>query len=535
MRKIIVVLLLVIVATSSCRKLDVPVESQYVNGNFPVTAADFSAVIGPLYTQLSSKYCIEYFRMQELSTDEAILPARDGNWDDGGQYRQHHHHTWTKDHSNVKDIWAWGYGGINTCNRLLSLFDASPNSAAKTTALAEVKTMRAFFYFMMLDLYGNIPLVQKFPVTDLPTTAARADVFNFIEAELKSVYPSLPVKTSANAQLYYGKPTRGFAQALLAKLYINAEAYTGKAKYAETVSFCDSVIASNSYALDANFNAVFAPENGPQITETIFAIPYDPLLIPGQQFARFALVPYLCPKYGIPTNMSTAMSTTSNFYSLFNLPNDIRNNTWIIGKQFYFDGSPVWFPTKTKSLDQFYPGVNKDTLWQVEILKDLAMLPGKPFDLGNDIKAQCTGIRSSKFYPDKAIQAATRMGGNDMPVLRLADVFLMKAEAILRGAAATAVGAELQTPVVLVNKIRKRVGTTQVSAITLPEILDERARELSWECWRRNDLIRFGSFEIEYPIPGDVLTMDKRSHLRIFPIPATELALNPKLVQNPNY
>ena len=87
----------------------------------------------------------------------------------------------------------------------------------------------------------------------------------------------------------------------------------------------------------------------------------------------------------------------------------------------------------------------------------------------------------------------------------------------------------------MVNKIRKRAGTAQVSSITLPEILDERAREFSWECWRRNDLIRFGSFEVEYPIPGDVLTMDKRSHLRIFPIPATELALNPKLVQNPNY
>jgi hypothetical protein len=112
---------------------------------------------------------------------------------------------------------------------------------------------------------------------------------------------------------------------------------------------------------------------------------------------------------------------------------------------------------------------------------------------------------------------------------------LMKAEAILRGAAATTVNGQLQTPDVLVNKIRVRAGAPAVGGIDLPGLLDERAREFSWEAWRRNDLIRFGQFEVEYPLPNDVLTMNKDVSRRLYPIPAAEIKLNPNLVQNPGY
>jgi hypothetical protein len=122
-----------------------------------------------------------------------------------------------------------------------------------------------------------------------------------------------------------------------------------------------------------------------------------------------------------------------------------------------------------------------------------------------------------------------------MPVLRLADVMLMKAEAILRGAAATTVNSELQTPLVLVNKIRTRAGASLASSVDLSTLLDERAREFSWEAWRRNDLIRFGQFETEYPLPNDVLFMNKDVTRRIYPIPANELKLNTNLKQNPGY
>ncbi|HSC37955.1 MAG TPA: RagB/SusD family nutrient uptake outer membrane protein, partial [Chitinophagaceae bacterium] len=302
--------------SAGCRKLDVAVNSQYVGSNFPSTKGDYSAVIGPVYTQLSANYCTEYFRMQELSTDEAIIPARDGNYDDGGQYRQHHHHTWTPDHTNVISVWAWGFGGINTCNRVISVFNASPLPAtdpSKIAALAEVKAMRALFYFYMLDLYGNVPIIDTFPVLTLPSTQTRAKVFQFIENDLKAVIPILPVKTSSNATATYGHPTRAMAFALLEKMYLNAEVYTGTARYPDAVAMADSILNSGSYSLDASFASVFAPDNGPQTQETIFAIPYDALLIGGQQFTRHGLHPLLCPKFGVPSNMSISMSTLPEF------------------------------------------------------------------------------------------------------------------------------------------------------------------------------------------------------------------------------
>ncbi|MBS1563025.1 MAG: RagB/SusD family nutrient uptake outer membrane protein, partial [Bacteroidetes bacterium] len=531
--------------------LDVAVDSQYVGSNFPTTRADYASVIGPVYTQLSANYCTEYFRMQELSTDEAIIPGRDGNYDDGGQYRQHHHHTWTPDHTNVITVWGWGFGGINACNRIKSVFDASPLPATdpiKVSALAEVKAMRALFYYFMMDIYGNVPIIDTFPVATLPGLQPRTKVFQFIESELKAVLPSLPAKTAANATATYGHPTKGLAYAILEKMYLNAEVYTGTPRYNDAVAMADSILNSGSYSLDANFASVFAPDNGPQIQETIFAIPYDAALIGGQQFTRHGLHPLLCPKFGVPSNMSISMSTLPEFYARFTLAGDVRTNTWIIGKQYNFDGSPIYSkdigqPMTTKALDQFYPGTDHDTLWQVEIYPQIKMLGLKPFDLGNDWHAKCEGIRSLKYYPDKNILASTRNGGNDVPVFRLADVILMKAEAIMRGATPTTVKSELQTPAVLVNKVRTRVNAQPLATttFTLDSLLDERAREFYWECWRRNDLIRFGKFETEYPIPGDVAVpgytpgMNKDLTRRIFPVPNTERKLNPNLGQNPGY
>jgi hypothetical protein len=518
--------IVVVISTYSCTKLDVPVESQYVKSNFPVTDADYNALTGTIYSNLSSSYAVPYWRMQELSTDEAILPARDGNFDDGGQYRQLHYHTWTFDHPNVNAIWQWGFGGINTCNRIISVINAGPSpEAKKVSSIAEVKAMRALYTYFMMDLYGNIPIITDFPVADLPATQSRTKVFDYIESELLSVVQQLPAKTSANATLYYGRPTKAMVFALLEKMYLNAQVYTGTAKYTQAVTMADSVLKNTNYSLDAKYRDIFLPNNGPQINETIFAIPYDQQ-IPGNQFTRFGFFFYLANAYGFNVNLSIAMSTTPEFYSKFNLPGDARSKTWLAGPQFVPDGAGG-FTTQPV----FYP----NTTTQVNIEPTLTLVPGKPMDLGNTIASQSQGVRSIKFYPDPTIIQATRLNGNDVPVFRLADVMMMKAEAILRGAAATTVNGELQTPDVLLNKIRSRAGAPAVSGIDLQGLLDERAREFSWEAWRRNDLIRFGQFEVEYKLPNDVLTMNKDVSRRLFPIPVAEIKLNPKLVQNPGY
>ncbi|OWK70859.1 RagB/SusD family nutrient uptake outer membrane protein [Pedobacter sp. AJM] len=516
-----------LVVLESCSKLDVDVESQYVKDNFPVTNSDYAALFGTMYSNLSSQYGVPYWRMQELSTDAAILPARDGNFDDGGQYRQLHYHTWTIDHPNVRDIWQWGFGGINNCNRLINLTNESVVSAAsKTASLAEVKAMRALYYYFMMDLYGNIPIIDTFPVSTLPGNQSREKVFEFIEKELLAVVAQLPVKDNNNRVVVYGRPTQAMVYALLEKMYLNAEVYTGKARYNDAVTMADQILKNNNYALDAKYSDIFDVNNGPQVNETIFAIPYDQQ-IPGNQMTRFGFYPALAAAYGINVGFSISMSTTPEYYKRFNLTNDIRNSFWLIGKQYA--------PDANRKPDLSKPIFVAGTTTQIEITPDLILKPGKPMDLGNTVADQAKGVRSVKYWPDVNAIQATRLNGNDMPVLRLADVMLMKAEAILRGATATTVNGELQTPLLLVNKIRSRAGASAATDVTLSTLLDERAREFSWEAWRRNDLIRFGQFETEYPLPNDVLFMNKDITRRIYPIPANELKLNTNLKQNPGY
>ncbi len=520
--------MMMVIVVSACRKLDVPVESQYVRDNFPVTNSDYAALFGTMYTNLSSNYAINYWRMQELTTDEAIIPARDGNFDDGGQYRQLHYHTWTIDHPNVTGIWQWGFGGINNCNRLISLTNESQATAAsKAASIAEVKAMRALYYFFMMEIYGNVPVITDFPATTLPATQPRTAVFAFIESELKSILQQLPSKSTnaATNTLQYGRPTKGMAFALLAKMYLNAGVYTGTTRYNDVVAMADSVQKNTTYTLDARFRDIFLPNNGPQINETIFAVPYDQQ-IPGNQFTRFGFFPSLAPSYGFTVGLSIAMSTTPEFYNRFNLAGDARNNTWLNGPQFLPDGNGGF--TNQPAL---YPGTTR----QIVLSPNLILITTKPMDVGNTEASQAMGVRSVKYYPDPTMTQATRLNNNDVPVFRLADVLLMKAEAILRGAPVTIVNGAMQTPDYLVNRLRSRVNAPQVSGITLDGLLDERARELSWEGWRRNDLIRYGLFEKEYPLPNDNLSMNKDINRRLFPIPISEIRLNSKLVQNPGY
>lgn len=529
MKKIYITSLCIATFLMGCTKLDVPVESELTPENFPSTPESFVAATGPIYTQLRSGYAVNYWRMQELSTDEAIIPARDGNYDDGGQYRTLHKHTWNPDHPTVKAVWEWGFGGIQTCNRLLSLFEGAEEGDAKTLTLAEIRAMRALFYFFMMDIYGNLPISDAFGSSEPPATSSRAEVFTFIESELLAVAPDLSTETG---QLTYGRPTRWLAYVLLQKLYLNAEYYTGTPKYTESVAYADLLLTESNFALVGDFASLFMPDNGPN-SETIFAVPYDANVAPGNQFSRFGLHTGLQDKYDLPFRPSIALSTIADFYALFNLDGDKRNETWLAGKQFDFDGNPILIETTNKGLDADYNGPNPDQKiqWQLEFTPEMPLKNVATMDVGNDQLGQARGVRSIKYYPDKNTHPSERDSNNDVPVFRLADVYLMKAEAILRGAAATNVKGELQTADVLVNKIRSRVGAAEVSGVSLDQLLDERGREFAWEAWRRNDLIRFGKFEGTWGFNSG----GQATTYRIYPVPTSEMLLNTKLIQNPGY
>jgi starch-binding outer membrane protein, SusD/RagB family len=519
---------------ASCHKLDVPVTSELTPSVFPQDSSQFISASGPAYVALRGAYAVEYFFQQTYSTDEGIMPARGGNWFDGGQNQQMHYHTWTKDNGYANGNWTWLTTIVGTTNQTLSILNATePAGAAKQANLAEIKMVRALAYFMLMDNYGNVPVDTTYGDFSPHTNVPRAQVFSFIENEIKNALPYLSTEVDTYT---YGRFTKYGAYALLAKMYLNAEYYTGTARYDDCIAACDQVISSGIYAIEpsATYLQQFYPDNGPQMKEFIFAIPYSPNYtgFVGRSVnihSRYDVPRSEVQKFSLPFVPSAPASTLPEFYAYFNDANDVRNGQWLTGLQFLNDGiTPVTVTTTNLGYNQFYSGSDPSGVYtyQVNLTPDVVLRQDSTqFDCGNDEVAWNMGYRNIKFYPDAT--SPNRNQNNDIPVFRYSDIILMKAEAILRGGGATGG----QTALSLANTLRSNRTTSPAWAdITLDSVYNERCREFAWEGWHRNDMIRFGKFEGTWGFKKD----DDVNH-RIYPIPTVAFQLNPKLTQNPGY
>lgn len=507
MKKEITLALLTILSLGSCTKLDVDVKSQFTKDNFPTTQDAFLAATGTIYPKFNRNYPTDIFRLTELTGDEAIMPSRNVGYYDNGIYMVMHKHTWDIADPTVKGGWNWGYEGISDCNRVLNLLENSPESSFKSASVAEVRTMRALFYFYMMDLFGNVP-ITTFGVKENPSQSTRAEVFKFIETELQAVVGDLAAPATVT-QKYYGRPTKWMVYAILQKMYLNAQVYLGKPMYQESIDNADKIIKEGGFSLVGNYNDLFSPTNGPN-TETIFPAIYDVDYSPGNNFTRFTLHSSLKGKYKLSYSPSNVLCTLPEFLSTFNLKDDVRNATWLFGLQFENDGKT---PVKTGN-------------FQLNLTPEIVLTDIPTMDVGPEIGGVSRGARSIKFFPDERTNSAARFGGNDIPVFRLADIYLMKAEALLRQ------GGDAAEALRLFNLVRLRAKAPELkTALTLEDIFLERGRELAWECWRRNDLIRFGKYENAWGFKVG----NEGLHRRLFPIPATEIVLNNKLNQNPGY
>jgi hypothetical protein len=543
--KYIVFPALLLGALSSCSKLDVPITTQLTPDVFPQDSSQFISASGPVYVALRGNYATEYFFQQCYSTDEGIMPARGGNWYDGGQNVQMHYHTWTRDNGYVNGNWTWLATIIGVANQTLSILNKTePEGAAKNTNLAEIKMVRALAYFMLMDNYGNVPLDTAYGDFSPHPTVPRAEVFGFIENEIKSCLPYLSTTTGTTT---YGRPTLYTAHALLAKMYLNAEYYTGTAMYNECIAACDNVISSGKFALatPANYLQMFYPSNGPTSPgskdEFIFAIPFDATSTgfigrSANYKARYD-VPRSMGKvaagagynyFNIPYTPGGPASTLPEYYANLNDPNDIRNKQWLTGLQYLPDGvTPLTITTTKAGYDAFtYPGDNTPYTFQLNLTPNIVLRQdANLFDCGNDEVAWNMGYRNIKFYPDAT--SLSRNQNNDIPVFRYSDIILMKAEAILRGGSPT-LG---HTALSLVNMLRAvRTTSAALASVTLDDIYAERCREFAWEGWHRNDVIRFGKYEGSWGFKTN-----NETYRRIFPIPTSALTLNPALTQNPGY
>jgi hypothetical protein len=516
--KLFLIGLLVAFSTQSCTDLDEKPFSELTDETFPTTDEQFISALGATYTSL---YGFAnhggYFSLQEVSSDEIMIPQRGSDWFDGGIWLRTHRHTYNANEPQVNGGWGFCYGGINNCNRVIALFETlvtegkvAPEDAA--AFIGEVKVLRALFYYWLLDAYGNVPIVTSFADSDPnPPTKSRTEVYNFIVGELKDNVTNLSKSVDATT---YARMNYYAGQFLLAKLYLNSEVYTGTPRWAEAAAACDEIINSGAYELEGNYFANFNAANNTS-SENIFVVPYDRNQAQGFNLPAMTLHYSSQESFNLTFQPWNGYCTLQEFYESYS-DTDIRKGqsgnpkvrgNFIAGPQYKANGVDRTIDTSADD-----PGGP-----EVEFTPEV-----------NALEPNCyrqAGARVGKF---EFISGATENLDNDFPLFRYSDVLLMKAEALWRQNAGSG------EALTLVNDVRRRSFLAndfqEWTTLTADDLLAERGREFFYEGWRRNDLIRFGKF-------GEPWAFKDASEpcKTIFPIPAEQIGANPSLIQNPCY
>ncbi len=537
--------------TVGCTDLDVPVESQYTA--YPNSEAALEAQLSGIYFQMRDCFGRRYMEGLALSSDEYTAVSYGGNWYDNGAYAHPSLHNFTYEDASI-DWMTVLASGVVKANEVI-------DSDADDSYKAPARAMRAFFTFIMMDCWGDVAINDSKLASeiDLEKRQPRADVARWIEKELKEIIPQLTTETTGEN---YGKPNKYMAQALLAKLYINWPVYTASSveaydansysteKLADCIAVCDEIIKSGKFELGPDpYRFKFASDNTERvqngtIKDFIYAMPYHTTQATGMQYGRshsYKDVKNLKPSYYGETLTNSGggyVTMTPEFVKLFNLKGDERNKL-IIGLSENLDDYRYATGGDENTVYVYDPATLLPT---TEVCKDKEGNPLKlsrninlverdfTINVGDNLTGWRQGCRNLKWHVTKNDYANGRNQSNDIPLLRYADVLLMKAEALVRqGKASEATS--------LVNQIRAYVNAEQLDhAPTLNDIYEERGREFFDENMRRCDMIRFGHFEDEYfPHYNGFPTANFDKTRRVFPINKSMLDLNPKWTQNAGY
>ena len=521
-KKLLLILVVISVSTTSCfDDLNVvPLDEEVLlSENVYKDPAAYKQVLAKIYAGLAvsgqqgpagqpdisgidegfSTYLRQYWKAQELSTDEAVIAWNDGNIHD------YHEQDWDANNEFVTAMYYRIFFQVTLINEFLretttDKLDARGVSADLqaeiATFRAEARFMRALSYWHGLDMFRNIPFIVEDDGIGsfFPTQTNAGELFTYIESELTAIESELP----APRQNEYGRADQAAAWMLLAKLYLNAEVYVGTAKYSECITTCNKIM-NGGYSLESDYAHLFLADNH-NSQEVIFPINFDGISTRtwgGMTFLVHAAVggSMQASDFGIDNGWGGSR-TTSALVMKF----DTSAANTDSRKMFHTDGQTL----EIDMISQFTQG------WAITKYKNLNA-DGTP---GSDIT-----------FPD-----------TDFPMFRLGDAYLMYAEAVLRGGS----GGDATTALGYVNDIRTRANENTITAgdLNLDFILDERARELYWECHRRTDLIRFGKFTSGYTWPwkgGVKEGQDVDDKYNIFPIPSADIGANPTLTQNDGY
>ncbi len=444
-----------------------------------------------------------FWGAQELSTDEAVIA-----WGDAG-IQDFHNMNWSSSNPFLTGLYYRSLYQITLANDFIKnaadeVLNAKGFGAADVANIVsfrnEARFLRAYQYWALLDLFGNPPFVTENDVIGsnaLPKQIGRPALFAYIESELKELENLLPNARTSD----YGRADKGAVWALLARLYLNAEAYTGTARYNDAVAYSKKV-ADAGYSLIGNYQNLMRADNQKNTNEFILTINYDGTRTQnygGTTFLTHAAIGGNMPaaQFGIDGGWG-GIRTTKALVNLFPDPSGNTDKR----AQFWTSGQLLEINDQTK-FEQGY-GITK--------FKNIEMVSGKP--------------GSNLTFPDM-----------DFPIFRLAEQYLIYAEAVLRGGT----GGDATTALGYINALRTRAGAAAIGSgqLTTDFVLDERGRELYWEGFRRTDLIRYKRFTTAgylWPWKGGTVNGKAVEDWRnVYPIPVADKNANPNLQQNPNY
>ncbi len=482
---------------------EVPV-SAITPDNFYQNEGEVLAGVASVYSSLRSMMW-GWYNMSQVTSDENIVPTRGGDWFDNGRWLEMHRHTWTANSpmglDDVTGMYNDLFAGVSRANAVIGAL-ASVNVPNKNIVEAEVKALRAWYYFALLDLFGNVPIVTTTEVAARPNNT-RAEVYKFVETELTAARAILPATRPAGE---YGRVTRGAVDAILAALYLNAEVFSGSvttggvtkgaAQWAQAVSAADRVISSGNYALEADWRNNFNTSNR-NSRENIFV---------ARHVAQDGLGLSIAMRYTHYNSMANGgwngFATLADIVNTFDNTDD-RKNVFLVGPQKdLITGQPI------------NDRAGNPLVFTLEIRDATQASEGE-------------GARIAKFRPDPAKVGGDN--GNDYPFYRLSEMYLIKAEALNEQGQTAAAIAE-------VNRVRARVSmpalaTSLTQAQARTAIRNERLFELVGEAKRRQDLVRYGEFTSR----AWAFKAASGAHKVLFPIPQAQIEINPQLRQNPGY
>jgi starch-binding outer membrane protein, SusD/RagB family len=450
-----------------------------------------------------SEYTRQYWKLQELCTDEAIV-----GWGDFG-LQDLHAMNWSSSNQFITNFYNRIFYQISSCNEFIrETSDERLRARGVADAVApfiksyraEARFLRALSYFHAIDMYGNVPFTTEADAVSafFPRQISRAELCTYVESELKAIEADL----LAPKGTIIGRANQAACWSLLARFYLNHEVYTGVKKYNEALTYSKKVIDAG-YPLHTNYKELFMADNSTNNKEIIFAVQSD-----GKNTQSWGATTFL-------VNGAIGGSMIPSDYGTAEKWGGLRTTKSLVNR---FTAADLAGTGDNRAL--FYSNGQK-----LEIEKVTTFTEG--YALPKYVNKTSTGVAGS--HP--------KHSDVDFPMFRAGEANLIYAEAVLRGAT----NGDKTTALSLVNNLRTRAKATSISNtdLTIDFILDERSRELYWEGVRRSDLIRYGRFtgsNFLWPWKGNVKEgVEVPAYLALYPIPSDDLVANPNLKQNPGY